>query len=366
MNNFDMTLMHFSAGEVINSTEGTLVDGAVSDSSALSPEMKTFYDKTLITLAGANLIHEQFGQKRPVPKGSGKSVEFRRFSRLPKALKPITEGVTPAGNKLNVTAVSCTVDQYGDYIEQTDMLELTAVDNTIVEATKELASQAGLTLDTVVRNELVGGTNVMYAPEVTNGTEKEILSRSDINKNCRLRVKDVFRAAAELKAVNAPKINGSYVAVIHPYVAYDLMQEAGDKWLSIAKYVNPENILKGEIGALGGVRFVESTEAKIFAPDEISNGISRMTVAAKSDGVTVTVNEDMGEKVFFEPVEVYVNGAPNTVVSVNGSTVTLGSAASVNEGSLICGKGGGKDGSAVFSTLFLGENAYGEIGRAHV
>lgn len=359
MNNFDMTLMHFSAGEVINSTEGTLVDGAISDSSALSPEMKTFYDKTLITLAGANLIHEQFGQKRPVPKGSGKSVEFRRFSRLPKALKPITEGVTPAGNKLNVTAVSCTVDQYGDYIEQTDMLELTAVDNTIVEATKELASQAGLTLDTVVRNELVGGTNVMYAPEVTNGTEKEILSRSDINKNCRLRVKDVFRAAAELKAVNAPKINGSYVAVIHPYVAYDLMQEAGDKWLSIAKYVNPENILKGEIGALGGVRFVESTEAKIFAPDEISNGISRMTVAAKSDGVTVTVNEDMGEKVFFEPVEVYVNGAPNTVVSVNGSTVTLGSAASVNEGSLICGKGGGKDGSAVFSTLFLGENAYG-------
>ncbi len=359
MNNLDITLMHFSAGEVINSTEGTLVEGAVADANALSPEMKTFYDKTLITLAGANLIHEQFGQKRPVPKGSGKSVEFRRFSRLPKALKPITEGITPAGNKLNVTAVTCTVDQYGDYIEQTDMLELTAVDNTIVEATKELASQAGLTLDTIVRNELAGGTNVMYAPEIEGGNEKEITSRSDINKNCRLRVKDVFRAAAELKAVNAPKINGSYVAVIHPYVAYDLMQEAGDKWLSVAKYVSPENVLKGEIGTLGGVRFVESTEAKIFAPAEISNGISRMTVAAKSDGVSVTVNEDMGEKVFSEPVKVYVNGTPNTVVSVNGNTVTLGTAASVNEGQLICGFGGGKDGSAVFSTIFLGENAYG-------
>lgn len=359
MNNFEITLMHFSAGEVINSTEGTVVEGALSDSTALSPEMKTFYDKTLITLAGANLIHEQFGQKRPVPKGSGKSVEFRRFSRLPKALKPITEGVTPAGNKLNVTAVSCTVDQYGDYIEQTDMLELTAVDNTIVEATKELASQAGLTLDTVVRNELAGGTNVMYAPRLSDGIENEISSRSDITKDCRLRVKDVFRAAAELKAVNAPKINGSYVAVIHPYVAYDLMQEAGDKWLSIAKYVNPENILKGEIGTLGGVRFVESTEAKIFGPCEISNGISRMTVAVKSDGVNVTVNENMGEKVFSEPIEVYVNGTLNTVVSVNGNTVTLGSAASVNEGNLICGIGGGKDGSAVFSTLFLGENAYG-------
>ncbi len=357
---FEMKLTHFSAGEVINSTEGTLVQGEIADSNSLSPEMKTFYDKTLITLAGANLIHEQFGQKRPIPGGSGKTVEFRRFSRLPKALKPITEGVTPSGNKLSVSAVSCTVDQYGDYIEQTDMLELTAVDNTIVEATKELASQAGLTLDTIVRNELVGGTNVLYAPKVTDGAETEILSRADITKDCRLRVKDVFRAAAELKATNAPKINGSYVAVIHPYVAYDLMQEAGDKWLSVAKYVSPENILKGEIGTLGGVRFVESTEAKIFGPAEIAGGISRMTVAAKADSSTsVTVAEDMGEASFSEPVEVYVGGVKNTVKAVNGNTVTLGTAVSVNAGDIICGTGGGKDGSAVFTTLFLGENAYG-------
>ena len=355
-----MTLTHFSAGEVINTTNGTMTEGSITNADALSPEMKTFYDKTLITLAGANLIHEQFGQKRPVPSGSGKTVEFRRFSRLPKALKPITEGITPAGNKLSVSAVSCTVDQYGDYIEQTDMLELTAVDNTIVEATKELASQAGLTLDTIVRNEITGGTNVIYAPKVKNGAETEVLSRADITKDCRLRVKDVFKAAAELKAVNAPKIDGSYVAVIHPYVAFDLMQEAGDKWLSIAKYVNPENILKGEIGTLGGVRFVESTEAKIFGPAEISNGISRMTVkTAASASKTVTVNEDMGVFTFSSPVPFYALGEENTVVSVNGNTVTLGTAVTLNAGDIICGKGGGKDGSAVFSTLFLGENAYG-------
>lgn len=214
---FDLTF--FSENEVINTTKGTLTDGLVTDPTALSSEMKTFYDKTLITLAGANLIHEQFGQKRPIPKNGGKTIEFRRFSKLPKALTAITEGVTPDGNKLKVSSVSCTVDQYGDYIEQTDLLELTAVDNTIVEATKCLASQAGQTLDTVVRNELVGGTNVMYAPKVDSGGTTEITSRRDITEKCRLRVKDVFRAAAELKAVNAPKIDGSYAAVIHPYVA---------------------------------------------------------------------------------------------------------------------------------------------------
>ena len=357
----EIRLTHFSAGEVLNTTGGTMEKGAVTNPDSLSAEMKTFYDKTLITLAGASLIHEQFGQKRPIPKNGGKTIEFRKFSRLPKALKPITEGVTPDGNKFNVTAVSCTVDQYGDYIEQTDMLELTAVDNTIVEATKELASQAGVTLDTVVRNELNGGTNVMYAPRVEeNGTETEILSREDITKDCKLRVKDIFKAAAQLKAVNAPKIGGAYVAIIHPYVAYDLMQEAGEQWVSIQKYLSPENLLKGEIGTLGGVRFVESTEAKVFGPAEISEGIARMTVAADANSsTTLTVSEYMGDKTFSEPVEVYVAGVKNTVTSVQGSTVTLGSAVTVKKGDIICGLGGGKDGSAVFSTLFLGENAYG-------
>lgn len=360
MNNESILLTHFSEGDILNTTAGTVTGGNVTDPNALTPEMKTFYDKTLITLAGANLIHEQFAQKRPIPSGGGKTVEFRKFSKLPKALKPITEGVTPAGNKLNVTAVSATVDQYGDYIEQTDMLELTAIDNTIIEATKELSAQAGLTLDTVVRNELVAGTNVMYAPEVKNGAETEILSRKDINSACLLRVKDIFRAAAELKAVNAPKINGSYVAIIHPYVAYDLMQEAGEQWIGISKYVNPENILKGEIGTLGGVRFVESTEAKIYAPSEIVKGICRATVSsAVSASATVTVNEDMGNVTFDEPLKVYVAGKENTVLSVNGNEITLSEAVTLKEGDIICGDGAGRDGSAVFCTLFLGENAYG-------
>lgn len=366
--NFDFSMQMFAAGDVLNTTGGTVENGTVTDSNALSAEMKTFYDKTLITLAGANLVHEQFGQKRPIPKNGGKTIEFRKFSKLPKAMKAITEGVTPSGNKFSVSNISCTVDQYGDYIEQTDMLELTAVDNTIVEATKELASQAGLTLDTVVRNELIGGTNVMYAPSVSGGTETEITSRADVTKACRLRVKDVFRAAAELKAVNAPKINGNYVAIIHPYVAYDLMQDAAEQWVGIQKYADPEKILRGEIGTLGGVRFVESTEAKIYGPGEISDGISRLTVktAVNSSTTSVVVNEELTAGTYSgaDAIPVYVDGVANTIVAIatsdHVSTLTLGTAvSSLAVGDVICGKGGGKDGSAVFCTLFLGENAYG-------
>lgn len=358
-------LTFFSAGDVMNTTAGTVENGSVTNADALSAEMKTFYDKTLITLAGANLVHEQFGQKRPIPKNGGKVIEFRKFSRLPKALTPITEGVTPAGNKLNVSAVSCSVDQYGDYIEQTDMLELTSIDNTIVEATKELANQAGITLDTVVRNELVGGTNVMYVPATdADGNETEVLSRSDITSENRLRVKDVFKAAAELKAVNAPKIDGSYVAIIHPYVAYDLMQDAKEQWIGIQKYADPEKILKGEIGTLGGVRFVESTEAKIYAPAVITEDVSRFTSSNSVNNATaVPVNESVSAVNFGDGVTVFVNGEENTLLSIsveNGvSTLNLEKAVTLGENAVICGAGAGKDGSAVFCTLFMGENAYG-------
>lgn len=367
MKNEKIGLNFFAAGDVVNFTGGTLEKGVITNRDGLSPEMKTFYDKTLITLAGANLVHEQFGQKRPIPKNGGKTIEFRKFSKLPKAMKAITEGITPSGNKLNVSSVSCTVDQYGDYIEQTDMLELTAIDNTVVEATKELAAQAGLTLDTVVRNELVGGTNVMYVPEIDDKErETEITSREDITSDCKLRVKDVFKAAAELKAVNAPKINGSYVAIIHPYVAFDLMQDAAEQWIGIQKYADPEKILKGEIGTLGGVRFVESTEAKIYGPSEIANGFSRFTVktAVSSSATSVEINEAVPAKTFATPVPVYVNGEENTITAITVSSgvskITLGTAVTkLDEGAVICGKGAGRDGSAVFCTLFLGENAYG-------
>ncbi len=276
MKNLKLNIQLFAAGEVVNST----------NTEALSAEMKTFYDKTLITLASPYLVHDQFGQKRDIPKNGGKIIEFRKFSSLPKALTPLTEGVTPTGNKLNVSAISATVEQYGDYIEQTDMLELTAVDNTIVEATKQLASQAGLTMDTIVRNEIVGGTNVLYCPKVNGGIETTVTSRSQIDGTSLLRVKDVFKAAAELKAMNAPKIDGYYVGIIHPYVAYDLMQEAGNQWMEVQKYATPENMLNGEIGCLGGVRFVESTEAKIWKDGDSPAVFATLIIGADAYGVT--------------------------------------------------------------------------------
>ena len=227
--------------------------------SGLSVENKTFYDMTLIDEAQANLVHDQFAQKRPIPKNGGKRIEFRKFASLPKATAPITEGVTPDGKKLTATAIDAVVAQYGDYIVQSDVLELTSIDNTIVEATKILGRQAGLTLDTITRNALQGGTNVYYCPKA-DGTAVE--SRSELDDTCKLTVDVVNRVVAMLKKNNAPKINGDYVAIIHPLVAYDLISDPA--WIEAHKYAQPENIYNGEIGKIGGVRFIESSEAKVY------------------------------------------------------------------------------------------------------
>ena len=239
-----------------NELQTTLLDG-------LSVEMKTFYDMTLIDEAQASLVHDQFAQKRPIPKNSGKTIEFRKFSSLPKAMTPLTEGVTPDGKSLNVTAITATVAQYGDYITQSDVLELTTIDNTIVEATKLLGRQAGLTLDTVTRNVLQSGTNVTYCPKVAaDGTETAVTSRAGLDNTCQLTVKVIQQVVAKLRAQNAPTINGKYVAIIHPYVAYDLMRDP--EWVDAHKYAQPNNLYEGEIGEIAGIRFVQTTEAKIY------------------------------------------------------------------------------------------------------
>ena len=240
----------------------------VTTDSALSAENKTFYDKALIQEATPNPIHDQFGQKRPIPKNGGKKIEFRKYASMPKALTPLTEGVTPDGRKLSVTTVEAEVSQYGDFVCLSDVLDLTAIDNNALEATKVIGRQAGLTLDTITRNVLQSGTNVFYCPPVAaDGTVgAQPTDRSQLNKNCKLTVNVVKRIVALLKAANAPKINGSYVCILHPYAAYDLMNDP--KWEEMHKYCKPEEMYEGEIGRIAGVRFVESSEAAIYTGTE--------------------------------------------------------------------------------------------------
>ena len=338
----------------------------------LSPEMKTFYNKRLIDNAEPNLVYDQFGTKYPIPKNGGKTIEMRRYTPLKKALKPLTEGVTPQGNKLNVTALTATVEQYGDYIELSDMLETTAIDNNVVVSLDLLSSQAGRTLDTITREVVCAGSNKSFDPRINaDGSKTEILLREDVTTACRLTPAEIRKGIAKLKRHNASPINGYFVAVIHPDVACDIMGD--EEWVEAHKYTNTENIYEGELGRIAKCRFVESTEAKVIAPAEFFEGVNRMTLhtaLASGGSTTVVLGEEVTAAQAAElsaklPAKCYIGGKEATITAVTAGSAgvakfTLQSAVTdVAKGAVICGYGAGKDGSAIYCTMIFASNAYG-------
>ena len=254
----------------------------------MSAEMKTYYEKRLLDQAEPLLVHDQFGEKYPIPANNGKSIEFRKYDSLPKALTPLTEGVTPEGQTLTVSTITATVKQYGGWAAITDMLQMTAIDNNIVQATKVLASQAGRTLDSITRDVLAGGTNVIYAPAGSTA----VTSRANLTTASVLTPELIDQAATLLKAQNAEQIGESYVAIVHPYVAYDLRRNS--EWIDVHKYASPENIYNGEIGKLAGVRFIETSEAKIWKGAGCPSGLAVFSTLVIGSGAYAVTEVEGG------------------------------------------------------------------------
>ena len=227
----------------------------VTTQSSMSPTMKTFYDTTLLENAREQMVFTQFGKKQAM---KGNKIEWRKFNTFAKALTPLTEGVIPTGQTFGMTNIEGTITQHGDFTAVSDRLELESFDDVIFGATEEMGAAEGETYDTLTRNILVAGNSVLYAP---NGTT-EVTSRADVTAACKLTPDVVNRAATWLKKNKAPKIDGYYVAIIHPSVAYDLRNS--EEWKEFHKFTNVEPIYKGEIGTLHGVRFIECNESKIW------------------------------------------------------------------------------------------------------
>lgn len=337
--------------------DNTNVTTSTAEGNDLSAEMKTYYSDYIIDNAVPKLVHDQFGQKHPIPKNGGDTIEFRQYSPLAKALTPLTEGVTPHGNKLNVSTITAKVAQYGDYIEISDRLQLTAIDNNIVQATKILGNQAGETLDTITREVLNGGTNVQYAEGQV--AARNLLVGGKEEGNHYLTVDAIMRAVRFLKTMKASKIGDSFVGIIHPDVSYDLMRDPA--WVNVKTYCDPKDMYEGEIGKIAGVRFVETTEAKIFSGADLASDSRTLTVNGASvtgvtaipfDGGTVAEGALVGRLV-------NIGGTVTKVTANTASQLTVSDSITAADNTVIYPGEGGAEGRDVYSTLILGDNAYG-------
>lgn len=336
-------------------------DANTQTTGGLSAEMKTYYGMELLENAKPQLVHNQFAATKPLPVGGGKTVEWRKFGAFDKALTPLTEGVTPDGSGISVSYITKELAQYGDYTTVSDMLDLTAIDDVVLEITDRHGNNMGLTLDTVTRNEIQQGNQVIYAPVLgEGGKQTAVTSRVALTPECKMTSELVAKAATQLKKMNAPTFDGKYVCIIHPSVAFDLRQD--EAWIAAHQYAAATELFSGEIGELHGVRFVETTEAKIFRGDDLAKNSRNLAVkGAVSNNATVNFDGGTVESGSLVGRYVIIGGKRYKAVSNTDSSMTLDKAITAADNAVICPGEGGAEGCAVYGCLFVGKGAYGVV-----
>lgn len=221
----------------------------------LAPGMQDYFDRKLLRTMKPKLVHTQFAQMRPLPANNGTTIHFRRWNPLEAAPAPLEEGVTPEGQELSQSEITATIQQYGKPTYITDLLAKTHLDRVVNEAMRQVADQGALTIDHITRDILNEGTNVIYAGGKT--------ARNELTATDLLTGLDIRKAVRALKKAKAPTdASGYYVCIVGPDVTFALQQD--DDWIKVSQYQDKQNIYSGEVGRIWGVRFVETTEAKIF------------------------------------------------------------------------------------------------------
>lgn len=291
------TLVNNGTSNYTNAYTGDAV-AANPSTNTLAPELKTFYDTELLENARTEMFYAQFGRKQRLPKNGGTTIEWRKFNTFDRASE-LKEGVIPTGQQFGSSSLTASISQYGTYTSITDKLEMRAYDNVILAATEEMGASAAATQETLIRNALLVGTNVMYCDNIdadgnklstpttpatmgAGGSTAGTGGASTPDGWALLTPTMVNKAVTKMKKDRVPRINGKYYAVIHPSVAYDLRQSK--EWIEVHKYAATGEIFNGEIGELHGCRFIEDTFAPILGGSYIYSGST--TYKNKSNGVT--------------------------------------------------------------------------------
>jgi len=197
----------------------------------------------------------------------GSSVKFTIFNDLTAVTSALTEDTDVTPVAMSDSQVEVTLAEYGNAVNTTAKLRGTSFLDVDAAAANIVGYNAGISIDSVIRDVLSAGTNVIFG----GGGASDPASRTTVQVEDVIEANDVRKIVSALRSANAVSFNGMYMGYIHPDVSFDLRRETGvASWRDPHVYSDPAGIYNGEVGAFEGVRFIETPRAKIF--ENASNG----------------------------------------------------------------------------------------------
>lgn len=216
-----------------------------------TPEQLIYLERTFLDRGDLGLIYLEGAVEKKLPKNHGFSMTWNRNKdETTDNETPLTEGQNPAssGSITNET-VKADLNEYGKVYDFSTRLLKTGIDKDLKEKVETIADRAMLTIDTIVRDELVRGATTLFA---NKKSALSALAATDVLSSA-----DILRARATLKKNGArPYQDGYYIGKVGPDTSYDIMQDKA--WVNVNTYQGQgQKIYKGELGKLLGIRFIE-------------------------------------------------------------------------------------------------------------
>lgn len=243
------------------------------DSGSLIPDAS--YSKVLLKMLMLNdFVFLKFGVPKDLPKNYGKTINFRRYTKLDPVATALTEGELPDSDVVAGSSITATVSQYGAYMIFSDLASDETFDDVIKEYLIAQAQQASLTLDNVAKKELA--TN--GSPYLVNGATFALM---DVADGKAVPTIDMFRKVALILSNNYigthEKGAGKYVVLVDDNTIYDLLNDTRmEKFMDYGKTNKP--IMDNFVADVYNLRFIRNRNASTRPETTVKDGSGTASV----------------------------------------------------------------------------------------
>ena len=225
----------------------------ITDKTVLDKSQVSLWNQGVVLAADESLVMNQFVSQRKTANSA--DYKFIKFANLAAGTTALSDGVDVTSEAVTDSVVTLTPAEYGNVVTTTALGDISTGGRLNPAVVELIGKNMGTSVDKLAIQTLEAGTNEL----TVNASGEAATTASDV-----ITPAFVEKAYNKLRRASIPKINGSYVAVMHPDVVSDLRASAtAGTWIDVSKYAQPGQILKNELGMFKGFRIIENSNISI-------------------------------------------------------------------------------------------------------